>query len=356
MLVELNYILNSGIVMLGLFLFVFFAKNRETESNFWLAFIHLVLSFHFLNLLLLEKVTFTHYGMVFGLLYGPLIFYFVRSHIETFNKKELIHFIPATALLAWILISTMRREPTPAVELDIIRVLVFLHLLCYLVSAYHLSKKYKKIAVQTRSKLEDDKISLIQKSISIIAILFLIALLQSYLVVDQAKLVYELSVLAISGILILGMFSLIYRGMDNPQLFLTFTSNEKQIGLESSNYTSSALTVQMADTYLKQLTDFIASEKPYKIENLGIDKLAELTEIPPRYLSQIINQKLDQNFFDFINSHRIQEAQEQLNHSNRRISEIMYDVGFSSRSSFNSAFKKYTNLTPSQYRRKLSSN
>jgi len=92
-------------------------------------------------------------------------------------------------------------------------------------------------------------------------------------------------------------------------------------------------------------------EKPYKKYNLSIDELSQISDIPPRYLSQIINELLNKNFFDFVNNYRIEDAKEQLKNDKKRVSEIMYDIGFSSRSSFNNSFKKYVGTTPSQFRK-----
>ncbi|MGC9366431.1 MAG: helix-turn-helix domain-containing protein [bacterium] len=67
----------------------------------------------------------------------------------------------------------------------------------------------------------------------------------------------------------------------------------------------------------------------------------------------MINESLQQNFFNFVNSYRIEEVKKMLVdevNSDRTILEIMYECGFNSKSSFNSVFKKQTGLTPSQYR------
>ena len=61
------------------------------------------------------------------------------------------------------------------------------------------------------------------------------------------------------------------------------------------------------------------------------------------------------NFFDFINQFRIDEARSILKNPEKKqftVLEILYEVGFNSKSSFNTAFKKHTGLTPTQYRKK----
>jgi len=64
---------------------------------------------------------------------------------------------------------------------------------------------------------------------------------------------------------------------------------------------------------------------------------------------------LGQNFYDFINRYRILEAKQLLtNPKDPKITvlEVLYEVGFNSKSSFNTLFKKYTGLTPTEFRKK----
>jgi AraC-like DNA-binding protein len=82
--------------------------------------------------------------------------------------------------------------------------------------------------------------------------------------------------------------------------------------------------------------------------------LAEQVSIPYRALSEVINNKLKQNFYDFINSYRIHESKKLLSEKTERLKtilEVLYEVGYNSKSSFNSAFKKFTGMTPTEYRK-----
>ena len=79
--------------------------------------------------------------------------------------------------------------------------------------------------------------------------------------------------------------------------------------------------------------------------------------MPAHALSQLINEELGQNFFDYINSFRIQEFERRLvdpRNAHVSILGIAMDVGFNSKSSFNTAFRKFKGMTPSEYRKNLS--
>ncbi len=104
---------------------------------------------------------------------------------------------------------------------------------------------------------------------------------------------------------------------------------------------------------IRKIQAFMETEEPYLDASLSIHQLARKLGIPVRELSLIINLKLQKHFFDFINEYRIKKAMELLRDpGNRKVTilEILYEVGFNSKSSFNTAFKKYTGKTPTQYR------
>ncbi len=87
---------------------------------------------------------------------------------------------------------------------------------------------------------------------------------------------------------------------------------------------------------------------------LTLPKLAKHMLISSNLLSQAINEKAKQNFPDFINSYRINEAKKILSSpdsANQKISSIAFDTGFNTLSAFNNAFKKFTSITPSEYRK-----
>jgi len=87
---------------------------------------------------------------------------------------------------------------------------------------------------------------------------------------------------------------------------------------------------------------------------LTLQELADELSIASHQLSQVINDRLQKNFFDFINSYRVEEVQVRLlapEAQNLTILAVALDSGFSSKSSFNTIFKKHTQMTPTEYKR-----
>ncbi len=105
---------------------------------------------------------------------------------------------------------------------------------------------------------------------------------------------------------------------------------------------------------IEALTAYMAREKPYLLPALTLEKLASQLQIPARTLSNIINRQFACNFFEFINSYRIEEAKRLLSDNGsaqKTMLDIMYEVGFNSKGTFNTLFKKKVGMTPSEYRR-----
>ncbi|WP_296317261.1 helix-turn-helix domain-containing protein [Winogradskyella sp. UBA3174] len=102
-----------------------------------------------------------------------------------------------------------------------------------------------------------------------------------------------------------------------------------------------------------KISKLVIDKKLYLETDLSLSSVSKLIGKTTQTTSEVINQYAKQNFNDFINYHRIQDAKKLLldvNSTNFTISSIAFDIGFSSLSSFNSAFKKFENTTPSSYR------
>ncbi|MEO1435242.1 MAG: AraC family transcriptional regulator [Bacteroidota bacterium] len=103
---------------------------------------------------------------------------------------------------------------------------------------------------------------------------------------------------------------------------------------------------------LQSLQQFMEQERPYLDDGLTLQTLASKINLPEKELSSLINQQLGKHFFDFINSYRIETAKGLLEDQPAlTVLEILYKVGFNSKSSFYTAFKKATGTTPTNYRK-----
>ncbi len=123
---------------------------------------------------------------------------------------------------------------------------------------------------------------------------------------------------------------------------------------DHKKYSGSNLSQEERQSIASKLHTMMTEERPYLESDLNINELATRIPCAPKHLSQVINEAHKSNFFDFINRYRIEEAKQQLMHSSEKtILEVLYASGFNSKSSFNTAFKKYTNQTPTEFKNSI---
>jgi ligand-binding sensor domain-containing protein/AraC-like DNA-binding protein len=120
-------------------------------------------------------------------------------------------------------------------------------------------------------------------------------------------------------------------------------------------YKGTPLNPYFAEECIKKLKHLMEVEKLYTDADISLQSLADKISITPHQLSQLLNEKLNHNFADFINSYRIEEARQILQGpkgARQRMTAVAAAVGFNTLAAFYSAFKKYTAMTPAQYKRK----
>ncbi|OJJ16651.1 hypothetical protein BKI52_32600 [marine bacterium AO1-C] len=156
---------------------------------------------------------------------------------------------------------------------------------------------------------------------------------------------YHTSIIIYSVLVfVLGMVALF-----NAQVFTQTFSKPK--------YQTSPLKNQETDEHIAQIRQLMEGEKAFKNPELTLPRMAEMLSMPTYQLSQIVNEHLASNFADFINQYRVNEAKQLLTdpkYDHYKIAGIAFESGFNNLSSFNTAFKKRVELTPSQYRKQYS--
>lgn len=117
-------------------------------------------------------------------------------------------------------------------------------------------------------------------------------------------------------------------------------------------YLGSSLAEEQKDQLLEQLLKLMDNSTIYNDSNLTISDVASKLKTNYKYISQVINEKLNKNFYNFVNEYRVEAAMKMMkNHEfdNFSLEGIAGMVGFRSRSAFNNAFKKVTGFPPSHF-------
>ncbi len=291
----------------------------------------------------------------------PFLYLFVLSIIYSdfkLKKEYFIHFIP-------FLIITIIQLPTfyfanietqnefadnylySNIGVFSITLAHFQNLL-YITLMFRVLIKYKKIRLENYSISNDYNYKWLMQMTIFLSVLFIVAIIknsQKYGNTNLDLLPYRLSVTI--GMLLFTCW-LVLKALYAPKIFTGVDSQLQLNRNNTSNQTNSTISNQ-AD----KLNLYMLEHQPFLNPDFTIQQFANQTQIDKREISSIINQHLNQNFYEFVNQYRIEEAKKVLL-KNRELTilEVLYSVGFNSKSTFNTLFKKTTQLTPTEYRKK----
>jgi len=156
------------------------------------------------------------------------------------------------------------------------------------------------------------------------------------------------------------VYSIGYMGLRQPEVFRYETAEfpvPKQEPPEeeapASRYERSGLSDVEAKQLKAALLAIMDAEQPWKDSELTLADLATRLNSTPHKLSEVLNSQIGQTFYDFVNGYRVREVQRRIHAGDARALKMFalaLDAGFASKSTFNQAFKKHTNQTPSDFR------
>mgnify|MGYP003675439111 FL=1 len=229
----------------------------------------------------------------------------------------------------------------------------------YLILMFRELKKYKYLLKENYSNTSIFNYKWLYQLTLFITFIFIFSQFkQVYKLIDGNDL-EVLNVMRLTlTLLLLSLLSwVVLKSMYQPELFKSIDTNHKLI---KPLITKKTIDVHqnnnedvLVDSKIKKLQKFMEDEEPFLDPALTIQKLANQFNLPSKELSILINHHLDQHFFDFITNYRIKKAITLFKEpSNKKMTilEVLYDVGFNSKSPFNKAFKKHTGLTPTDFR------
>ncbi len=235
--------------------------------------------------------------------------------------------------------------------------------LIYLVITIILLLRYRKLLLENFSNPNLGNFKWLLQLVIMISSYGIISIFKNFFRFYNTGSYYNISIYVLNISVTIFLYWLLLKALRNPGLFTgiysdtklvrNLISNEGPIG----NIINPGFEPLPEETQIKlnEVMNHMITEEPFLDSSLSVAKLARQLKTPTRELSILINHTLNQNFFDFINEYRIEKAKSILNHPDKQdltILEILYQVGFNSKSSFNTIFKQKTGLTPSQYRKK----
>lgn len=301
-----------------------------------------------------------------GFLASPILYLYVVSCIYSDFKlktKHLLHLIPFLIevliyLPNFYLVSgeeqaVFYNNYYANIETKISLIYGVLVSVVYLIFIFIELKKYKELLLENYSSIINYNYKWLLHLARISIVLISLSTIKSvYKLFNSDEAVLDIMRI-ITTLALLGYLCwIVLKSMLQPELFRGIDT--KHLLVQNMLNTEDSKEDDEVSLQITALKKYMNTEAPYLNASLTIHNLANQMNISHRDLSVLINHHLEQHFFDFVNSFRIEKAKELLkNPANKKVTvlEILYEVGFNSKSSFNTAFKKQTGLTPTQYRK-----
>ncbi len=344
-------------VMLLLSVFLFTVKTKSKLSNRLFGLYLLVIAFDLIGLFTNKTLEYPNLNILkttSSLLQLPLFYLYVLAACYTNFKLRKTHILHSFLFLLFLFIFKLTALSSSSYLL--FQVVIELQFIVYIIAVFIVLKKYKTVYLENYSSANYEvynwlfQITTISLAAhSLVVIRWYLSNSTFYEQVLNINILISISVLSVTVFFVL-------KALYQPELFTGINMHLKPVkqGLEKRTKKSVFQKSVPENKHLEKLMSFMKEERPFLDFELTLQKLALQTDIPERELSVLINHHLGKHFFDFINEYRINEAKHILGDPDEKeqtVLEILYQVGFNSKSSFYTAFKKITNLTPTQYRR-----
>lgn len=366
------------------------ARGRNRRANDILAIFALVFSLHLLFLApLLNGHAFDRrlhpilLNDVF--LFGPLLYFYVRAMTEPsfrLTRRDGWHLLPFALVLVFELAASGLNDnlfellhragargwpPSPG---GVIALCFYGSFILYLAFSLRRLRAHGRWVADHFSWQEGINLRWLWLLISVSLALSLLGLL-----ISVTRLFVDLSWLPRGGysmLMMIALFHLIaFMAICQPAIFHAQTGPQPEplddvpiaaIAVEDEasvpatatpKYETSALDASLVQRHWQRLLAVMAEHRPHLNNELRLAQLAQLLELPPHHLSQVINQSAGQHFLEFIGGYRVEEAKRLLRderYRDRKMVALAFDAGFNSQSAFYKQFKKLVGMTPQQFR------
>ena len=349
-----------GVVLSILFIF---KKSGNQFSNRILSIYTLLFSYEIAynslywtgKLNAIEYVHFNKTHYLLWLLYGPLVYIYIRSILKNigFKISDVLFLIPVSIMFFSVSKFYFLDAETKLEVLNSTRISDYILLPNYVIWVI-LSYMFS-LGIFTYIKFKNHiKVGFKEKiwfNWFIASFLGYVFLFTLYIFLIRFKIMDPKYDYFIDTGIVFFIAMLTYFGFMQPDLFNGIRPLSKIIPIYTK-YSKSGLSKALAEDLKNKLHMIIIEQKPYLNCDLRLDELAAMINASRNHTSQIINEYYNLSFFDFINKYRIEEAKTLLRNqkeNNLTITSIAFEAGFNNRASFYKAFKKFTHQNPSTF-------
>lgn len=298
------------------------------------------------------------------LLAGPSLYFYTRSIVFRdfqFTSKDIWHVLPFLLVTSLLLIffhfqsydqqrfienAVVNRELP--IQFYIVTGFVYVQIAVYMILSLQTVLVYRHKIKERFSDITKINLNWLVFLLLSVVIILLISLVDAMIPLAGPREWFDYTLLSVVVGIFIFINMVVIKGLRHPGIFSGISTDDWKVA------SPPVMIPSEVEQILHKLGVLMSDEKVYLEPDLSLDALAQKVGVASKKLSQVINEKLSVNFFDYINSLRIREAERIMQQSpDPRITvlEVMYQSGFNSKSSFNTIFKKKTGMTPSDYRR-----
>jgi len=295
---------------------------------------------------------------------GPLLYLYVNSLIRKdfgIRVSHRLHILPLVAYSIFLVFAYYIQDQST--KSDIISLYLFdldwhfvasdtlikIIRLVYFLLALNVIKKYREQLKQLRSSIEDIDLTWLKILVLGFSAVALVGVILSF--VKVLALFVEIDVV---WLMVLGLTTYYATLFLVCSLLFYSALNISSVAEVKDRPEKLHIDYQPDPEYIERVECLMQQEKPYLMPNITFGALSQQFDIPPRELSATLNGHFKMNFYEFINDYRTEEAKLLLvseAYKDKTITDIFTEVGFNSKSVFNTFFKKKVGMTPTEYRK-----
>lgn len=358
---------------IGFAVITLYSKKFKSKSNLFLAFLILCFSLNNLQYYFWETDILTA-EVFFGIVYIPfaslsMVMYYFYVQFFLYPKSRIsfaqkLLFIPFLFFLLFTVVYKIGNAMNLLSEshyqffgnfIYVHEGICILYSLILLILSYRTILQFEKSQTKGNTGIPKQNLNWL-KTVSLIS--FILCFIWVFALLDELK--NGSDNVSFYYILWIGMSITIYI-LGHLGLY-RFGIMQEQKKIQSYSRNSPAVIIERISSKnenIEAFENFIKKEKNYLDHNLSLDVVATKLNLNSSYLSRIINHELGISFSDYVNELRIEEAKtflENAEFENYTLVAIGLEAGFNSKTAFNTAFKKFTRKTPSEYKKEKRAN
>jgi len=368
-----NFFIISGLIQNFILAGILMFKQGDRQlANKSLSLTILIVNLHLSYLMVLDTNLDNLFPFLLWIPYsflaavGPLILFYTKALTDldfSISKIDVKHFIPVVVEVGlqaiMIVQSILSKELLYNTPLYFyVTPLLYLwatgSIFYYLRLSLSIINNHEVWVLRNFSNLKEITLTWLRKLIIYYRLLWIVwvPFVATFLLFFRFQLLYIVVVLTLYFLMLILIYLTLWIGLEGLGRGSLIFLKHNEVKPDSKNF--SRLTPSEIQNHVERINQLMALEKIYLNENLSLREFALHLKADPNLISFILNNHLDNNFYDFVNRYRIEEVKTKLNdpaYKHLTLLGIALESGFNSKTTFNRVFKQVTGITPTEFQK-----